>query len=370
MIALDASTAVQSFRDGVYDIAELGEKLQALLDGAGYVSFKYADGSVVSVPAASLVHAMVSTFPRLIVGGRVALEIHGGALIVKTVDSYGALEALVSSHVADSATVKRSHIEELIVSGSLSIRDFSAWAEANGLAGITVSAARVSGVATAEASGVSGDPSTGLSVSVSGEATIGRATFRGEWATDPMYSAAGLVAPNIIGFYSDATLGTTKIVLSSDTMSLEVPRWDGTGSYVSTIRCEIPYHTAAGWEYLEAGSYEAIRGDSSHTEAAEGAMAQFLLWPKWKMEGEYISARTFRVYPGPTSGAAPIVRVENNTPGALSLPHVWQFAKNSDGTGAVSVLATVKLPPYSCKEFEFRHSADANCGYMYPLSLW
>lgn len=369
MIAIDASTAIQSFRDGAYDVAELGEKLQALLDGAGFVSFKYADGSVVSVPAASLVHAMGSTFPRLILGGQVTLEANATMLMVKTVNGSGTLEALISQHSAYEATVTKSHIEELVISGNFSIGDLSAWAEANGLAGKIVTADRISNVTTARVSSVSGTPGLGLSVFVSGKATTGRATFRGEWATDPTYSAAGLVAPNVVGFYSDAS-NAVKISLASTDMSLEVPRWDGTGSYVAAIRCEIPYYTAAGWEYLEASSYEVIKEDASHAEPAKGVMTQFLLWPNWKMEGSSAAARTFRVYPGVVSEEAPIVRVENNTSGTLQLPHVWQFIKNADGSGAVSVLSTVKLPPQSSKEFEFRHSADANCGYMYPLSVW
>lgn len=365
MIALDASTAVQPFRDLAYDIGELAEKLQELLSEAGYVSFKYADGSVVSVPSAALVQAMVPSFARLLLGGGLSLEIEGGALSIKAIGGDGALEALVSEHVAGSASISGSHIEELVVSGSLSIRDLSQWAAANGLAGKRLSATRVSGAASARAGSVStrsAYTSEGLSAK--------QATLRGEWAASPTSSATGLLSPNAIGLYDGSSSIATEIVLSSGSMSLTVPS-RGASSVTVAIHCSIPYHTAAGWERLEVDSYSVDRGDSTHVEAARGAMTGLLLWPSWKMEGPSISDRTFRVYPGgPMTGEAPIVRVRNTTDGTLWLPHVWAFTKRADGKGSVEAVSYIKLPPYSCKEFEFRHSEDSNCGYMYPLSIW
>lgn len=370
MIALDASTAIQPFRDGTYDIAEFGEKLQALLEnGSGYVVFKYADGSVVSIPSAALVEAMVPYFSHLLVGGSVVLELGDMfwgdyTLVIRSTNGDGALEAQIPTHEAGSATAQGSHIVKLIVSGAFSVKDLSAWAAAHSLAGKPLYADRVSGVSRATAT-----TSSASSVYVSGGATLQKATFAGEWDASPISAATGLVSPSTVGFYDDATRGTVEIALNSSSMMLSVPSRDA-NTVTTTIRCEIPYHTAAGWEYLEVDSYTVDRGDSPHTEAAKGAMAKFLLWPRWKMEGSSVTERTFRVYPGgPMTGEAPIIRVRNNTDGTLSLPRVWSFTK-AGGKGAVAVAATATLPPYSCKEFEFRHSEAANCGYMCPLSVW
>lgn len=370
MIAIDASTAVQSFRDGAYDVAELGGKLQALLEGAQYVSFKYADGSVVSLPAAALVHAMAPAFARLLIGGQVSLGVEGGALLVGPVGSDGALEALVPAHAAERASISGSHIVGLTVSGSLSIGDLSDWVAAHGLARKTIVAERISGAVSAEATVASGIPGAGLSAYVNGGASLGRATFQGEWATSPLSSAFGLLTPNTVGLYDDFSQGAVEIRLDSGTMSIR-----GASAVTMAIRCEVPYYGDAGWESLEVDSYNVDRGDASHIEAARGAMSKFLLWPSWKVEGAATPGgsyptRAFRVCPGPTSEEGPVIRVENASNGSLELPHVWAFTKGSDGKGAVAVVATVKLPPYSCKEFKFHHSASTNYGYMYPLSLW
>lgn len=365
MIALDASTTAQPFRDGVYDIKELGEKLQALIEGAGYISFKYADGSVVSLPAISYVQSKILDFARLTLGGSVILGIYSKALAIRSAQGDGALEASISEHAADEATVSGSHIYSLIVSRSLFIQDFSDWAASNGLAGKRVSVKRVSGTAGAKALAVST-----RSAHVTGAANLGGATFRGEWASSPISSAAGLIKPNVVGFYDGSASGAAEIALDSSSMLLNVPSREAS-SVTATIRCELPYCTPAGWEYLEAGSYTVDRGDTPHTEAARGAMPEFLLWPCWQMGGGSASERTFRVYPGGAMvGEAPIVRVKNTTNGTLTVPHVWQFGKNGEGKGTIAVLSYIKLPPYSCKEFEFRHDSVANCGYMYPLSAW
>lgn len=375
MIAIDASTALQSFREGAYDIKELGEKLQALLSESGMVVFKYADGSALMFPSASLITHLTPYFASLSLTGGAKMVPRNGALAIYGSGKPGALSALLHTLAASDLIIVNSHIVELTVSKDCSIGDLSAWAQARGLQYKTVSAnnAKVSTVTATSVSNPAGQlhvsvptPSDG---SVATSASV--AQVRGEVARKPTYAAGGFVEPNIIGLYGSADYLVEYIVLTSQSMSLQLPRREAS-NVTTVVTCRVPYYTSAGWESLPVDSYEVYREDVSQVVPAQGAMRDFLLWPRWSMQGDSVTARTFAVLPGAydMTGPAPVIRVENTSSGTLELPHVWAFSKGSDGKGKVSVLHTVKIGPYSCKEFEFRHSTSANCGYMYPLSLW
>lgn len=378
MIALDASTVLQSFREGAYDIKELGEKLQALVSESGTVVFKYADGSALMFPSASLITHLTPYFASLSLTGGVKVVPHNGALAIYGSGRPGTLSALLHTLVADTRgtlLAVKSHIVTLTVSKDCSISDLSAWAQANNLRYKTVSANNAK-IDTVTATGVS-NPAGKLHVSVpapsddSVAASASIAQVRSEVAVKPDYQAGGLSEPNTIGFYGSSDYLVEHIVLTSQSMSLQLPRREAS-NVTTTVTCQVPYHTSAGWESLPVDSYEVYREDVSQVVPAQGAMRDFLLWPRWAMQGSSVTARTFAILPGAygMSGPAPVIRVENVSSGTLELPHVWAFSKGSDGKGKVSVLHKVEIGPYSCKEFEFRHNASANCGYMYPLSAW
>lgn len=375
MIAIDASTAIQSFRDNAYDIKELGVKIKALLTESKWVLFKYADGSVLAFPSAALVRSVMASFDRLVIGGSVVLEPSSGALLVHTTEGEGTLEAIIGVHEAQSLDISDSHISALSVSSSLSVTDISAWASAHNMSSYTITANSAQ-IQKADATQVSGG-SQKLSVYVPtpSDSSVAASTKSmrvvSEMGQSPLYSSAGLVEPNEIGLWATADVKTEKIVLQSESMSLYLPSREASSVTVS-ITCTIPYHTSTGWEYLTVDSYEVDRGDTARAVAAKGAMVQFLLYPRWNMAGDATSFRTFQVLPGESgaNGPAPIIRVENRSSSTLELPHVWSFGKTGDGKGTVTVAHKVKIGGYSCKEFEFRHNAANNCAYMYPLSLW
>lgn len=375
MIALDASTVLQSFREGTYDIKELGEKLQALLSESGMVVFKYADGSALMFPSASLITHLTPYFASLSFAGGVTMAPHKGALAIYGDEKPGALSALFYTLEASTLLAANSHIVELAVSKDCSIGDLSAWAQANSLQYKTMSANNAK-IGTATVASVS-NPAGQLQVTVSTPsdysvaATASAAYVRGEVAKKPYYQAGGLSEPNTINFYSSSDYLVEHIVLTSQSMSLQLPRREA-NNVTTVVTCQVPYYTSAGWESLPVDSYEVYREDVSQIVPAQGTMCDFLLWPRWAMQGASVTARAFNILPGAygMSGPAPVIRVENVSGGTLELPHVWAFSKGSDGKGKVSVLHRVKIGPYSCKEFEFRHSPEINCGYMYPLSLW
>lgn len=431
MIALDANTALRSFRDGTYDLVEIATGLSALLSNVPAIhQFKYADGKVQPMAPASLFHDLVTSFPYLTIGSTIGVRLgNGGVVLGCAAEQYKALQlmaytilpitapALVDSvkailkqmneaislqalingnaeYVGEGPLpIERCHIGKLVVNGLLTAEDAGTAFEGKTLASLStqfanmqqgqasINSVNVEGVATL-ASGWNTEPAdikrlTTNSMSFPSDSMAGGVAIdtAGSINELPAYPGGSEAYPMWFSYAGTQPKILNMVRLSGGTIKIKF------GAVMSYQRGQaqysycIPYNDGSGVRYLRVNGIAATLSDSQKILNAPDGMTDFLIWPCWASyaTGSNLSYTTFwqaRVLTDATS-PFPVVVVRNETDDPIkNVAIAWAFSRYmSKGyeRGSVNVLRRVTLPPRSSVEFLFSYNDKMNVAYMFPM---
>lgn len=431
MIALDANTALRSFRDGAYDLVEIATGLNALLSNVPAIhQFKYADGKVQPMAPASLFHDLVTSFPYLTIGSTIGIRLgNGGVVLGCATEQYKALQLMAyvilpitAPAVVDSVKAVLKQMDEAISLQAL----IDGTAEYVGEGPLPIERCHigrltVNGLLTVEDAGTAfeGKKLTSLSAQYAtmpqGRASInsvnveGTATLASGWNTEPAdikrltTNSMSFPSNSIAGGLSVDTAGSINELPAFPGGSEANPMWFGYagaqpnilnmvrllsgtikikfGAVMSYQRGQaqyyycIPYNDGSGVRYLRVNGIGATLSDSQKLLNAPEGMTDFLIWPSWATyaSGSNLSYSTFwqaRVLTDATS-PFPVVAVRNESDDPIkNVAIAWSFNRYfSKGyeRGSVNVLRHVTLPPRSSVEFLFSYNDKMNVAYMFPM---
>lgn len=427
MTALDANTALRPYREAQYDLRELLSGLSVLVgeDPAVHL-LRYADGSTAPVAPAALMRALVTSFPCMTFASTVGLYLTGDGLkaasalpqavqlrkqlaIVQQVpllrgmsvwravrnalallDSSVGLMAKVNGstmeHVGEGPVpVRNSAIRHLTVARTASTGDASDALEGNSVEALQAGTVSVTGVLDAGDVRTENYNAQALKGQHIGTAEAGSIYFpsSGIASYQPVYvsrpnaigaSAGGSAnAPAMFGKLGLEQRPAEEIVLEGGTIHIAVPSLGARTTGHANFAYSIPYTEDGTVLYLPVAKTGSNMQEDKQQLPAPDGMGAMLLWPMWGLVTETLAAgssvtyeTTYQALARPFDGY-PVIRVTNHTGSPIAkLAHAWQFGKQGDGRGAVSVLSTVDLPPYSSVTFLFEYDGVKNTAYMYP----
>ena len=389
MIALDANTALRSFRDGAYDLVEIATGLNALLSNVPAIhQFKYADGKVQPMAPASLFHDLVTSFPYLTIGSTIGIRLGNGGVVLgcateqykslqllanvilpitapAVVDSVKAVlkqmdEAISLQAVIDGSTaeyvgegplpIERCHIGKLIVNGLLTAEDAGTTFEGKSITSLStqfasmqqgranINAANVEGVASL-AGGMNTEPAdikrlthnsmTFPTDSMAGGISVDTAGSINEL---PAFPGGSEAYPMWFGYAGTQPKILNMVRLASGTIKIKF------GAVMSYQRGQaqyyycIPYNDGSGVRYLRVNGIAATLSDSQKLLNAPDGMTDFLIWPSWATyaSGSNLSYSTFWQARVLTDAASPfpVVAVRNESDDPIkNVAIAWAFNK-------------------------------------------
>lgn len=399
MIALDANTALRSFHDATYDMAELAKALERLV-GSETTTYllKYADGSVWPTITAALLHQLVEWFPYLALGedDPLLLQIADPNLggLVLSPDGAG-LQAYVQGtllHYEGTGPVPiiGGRIRRLTVRGATSIGDASAALEGKHVAAVDAASVQAQQGFFESANAASFTDSsqfgpTGQDV--------------GELSSQSLaYPASPLGAetlqyvsrPNIVETTAPSTptflnmVGSPQgmefaeaIELNDVNAALRWPTLSGAQrDGECTLTCEVPYAEGGSVRYLPWLHCGVVLKDEVQYTLAPQGFTDLFLWPSWFVRGNNFvtdvvkGLHTALTFNAVQSNSFPIILVKNMTDSPMpGVATAWTFGHYVAGDrelGTVSVRRRVTLPPRCSLEFLFAYDAAKNSAYMFP----
>ncbi len=430
MIALDANTALRSFRDAAYDVEELCDKFAVLAASIPAVClFKYADGSVQPMASATLVHELVTSFQYLTVGGTIGIAARDGGIVLENasaqakqlrfilgmvlpvaapdfaaalesalrqLDGAIALQAEIDGSVLvyageGSVPIENSHIRTLSVDETLYAEDVGSVLDGAKLQQASAAAGRFvnMGCDSIEAEKLAslGGRHEYVQLQTSSvwypAASVPGVAYSTEYTSAPneVFAATrGTEAlPAYLGKLGLAPKVCEEVRLESGEVRL---KWELLFSVQSTgrgtFRYAVPYYENGSVSYLPVASAGVTLTKEDPAVSPPEGFGDMLLWPAWDTVGSYESGQYSKVYDttwrarifSVDDTAFPSVRVVNTSDEEIEgVATAWSFSKvASDGyvRGQVYVLNRVTLPPLSSVEFLFSYNAALNCAFMFP----
>lgn len=429
MIALDANTALRSFRDCTYDLSALAQGLISLASGApATYRFMYADGTVQPMITATLLHALVASFPQLVVGDAVGIVPEGeGAAIkcmtaqyrqlyfaahhvlpsvspalasaamaaLRQLDSTVGLQARIDTDVLEydgtgALPIEKGRIKRLVVTGHTVAENAGAALEGKTIVGITTQRANI-------AQGTMRDVTTTRIISGNADGdSIGRLAVGGLQYPAGMFpggmSYVDTLARSCINELPGHCGGTAAqpawyAVAGRDPGIAEVVEIDGAAVKIvfgalplgasgnAQFAYEIPYSDGTGVTYYPVNSIAYTLSNERRTYDAPVGMSDFVIWPAWAAysEGNAQSYRTYWQARVLTDAGSPfpVIIVRNVTDAPITgVANVWSFSTYvSDGhsRGSVSVLNRIAIPPRCSIEFLFSYDSKGNTACMSPV---
>lgn len=430
MIALDANTALRSFRDAAYDVEELCDKFAALVAGSPAMClFKYADGSVQPMAPAVLVHGLVASFQYLTIGGTIGIAARDGGIVLENasdqakqlrfiletvlpvtapdyvsalesalrqLDDAIALQAKIDGEVLvyageGSVPIEKSRIQSLSVDETLYAEDVGSVLDG---AKLQQASATVGRFVNMECDSVETEKLASLggrheyvqlqtsSVQYPA-ASVPGAAYSTEYASAPneVFAATrGTEAlPAYLGKLGLAPRICEEVRLESGEVKLKWELLSGVQSTGrGTFRYAVPYYENGSVSYLPVASAGVTLTREDPAVSPPEGFESMLLWPAWDTVGSYESGQYSKVYD--TTWRARIFSVDDKTFPSIRVVNTsdeeiegvataWSFSKIvGDGyaRGQVYVLNRVTLPPLSSVEFLFSYNAVLNCAYMFP----
>lgn len=430
MIALDANTALRSFRDAAYDVEELCDKFAVLTANIPAMClFKYADGSVQPMASAMLVHELVTSFQYLTVGGTIGIAARDGGIVLENasaqakqlrfilgmvlpvaapgfvsalestlrqLDGTIALQAEIDGEVLvyageGSVPIENSHIRTLSVGETLYAEDVGSVLDGAKLQQASAAAGRFVNMEcdSIEAEKLSslGGRHEYVQLQTSSvrypAASVPGAAYSTEYtsALNEVFTATrGTEAlPAYLGKLGLAPRICEEVRLKSDEVKLKWELLSGVQSTGrGTFRYAVPYYENGSVSYLPVASAGVTLTREDPAVSPPEGFEDMLLWPAWDTVGSYESSQYSKVYD--TTWRARILSVDDVTLPSIRVVNasdeeiegvatVWSFGKTvSDGyvRGQVHVLNRVTLPPLSSVEFLFSYNAVLNYAYMFP----